>query len=64
MEDIVELSSDSNDTIIVPTNENSKRFYDLSVLEGHEPETRNGNFQGMFKTIKNIMKFLNQKIFQ
>lgn len=49
MEDILEISSDSNDTIIVPINENSEGFYDLSILEEKEPETKNEGTQ-MLKT--------------
>lgn len=43
MADIIELSSDSNDTIIVPIKENSENFYDLSVFEEKDTMTENVN---------------------
>lgn len=51
MEDIVELSSDSNDTILVPIKENSEGFYDLSVLEENELKTKNGFYNEIVETL-------------
>lgn len=43
MADYIELSSDSNDTIIVPIKENSENFYDLSGFEDKDTKCENVN---------------------
>lgn len=43
MADYIELSSDSNDTIIVPINENPENFYDLSGFEDKGTKCENVN---------------------
>lgn len=50
MADCIELSSDSNDTIIVPIKENSENFYDLSEFDDKDTHYENVNVIGKSKT--------------
>lgn len=51
MADIIELSSDSNDTIIVPIKEKAENFYDLSAFEDKGIKSENVN-EKLFRKLK------------